>query len=132
MCGTVAARYDGWSQKDIEEQEPALLLDLPRADLARVGNSSTTNSAIAVDLAGELFFAVTSELAQVHVFNATSGAQLGVMEPGSAVGNFSGWVDTPYGLSAFQKPPPLDNEYIVLVEEDGREKLLMYMLRVEK
>ena len=52
-----------------------------------------------------------------------NGKEVGVMSPGTEVGKASGWVDVPFGISAFKRE---NGEYLVFVEEDARGKVLMY------
>lgn len=47
----------------------------------------------------------------------------------SAIPPFSaGWIDTPYAITAARLPKTEPGDYVVFVEEDGREKVLMYTL----
>jgi hypothetical protein len=61
--------------------------------------------------------------AKVDVYDARSGHAVGYMTPGASVGNTSGWVDVYLGISAVQRA---NGEYVVLLEDDARAKILMY------
>ena len=73
--------------------------------------------------AGECVFAVESRSARVHVYDAGTGAKLGEMTPGPEVGKESGWVDFPDAIRAHRRS---NGEYLVLVEEDAKGKIIVY------
>ena len=60
---------------------------------------------------------------KVDVYDARTGQAVGYMTPGASVGNTSGWVDVYLGISAVQRD---NGEYVVLLEDDARAKILMY------
>ena len=93
------------------------------------------DDAKAVAAVDDLFLVVTSQSATVTVYNGSTGATLGVMSVaagGSAMGNYTGWVDTPFGLTAAKtsRGSGGPGRYTVFVEEDGREKVVMYTLSI--
>lgn len=53
-----------------------------------------------------------------------------VARGGAAMGNYSGWIDTPFGLTLSRVNPAAPvgtaKQYIVCVEEDGRLKIVTY------
>lgn len=77
---------------------------------------------ISITVEGDYLFAVEPS-AIVHVFRKRDGSRIGTISPGAEVGHASGWVDVPFGISAFQHPC---GEYLVFVEEDARGKVLVY------
>ena len=95
----------------------------------------SVDNAKAMDAAGELLAVVTSQSALVHVYNASTGAELGVMAVaagGAGMGNYTGWVDTPYGLTLARAAGGQlgQGTYLCAVEEDGRDKVVLYTLSV--
>jgi len=95
----------------------------------------SVDNAKAMDAAGELLAVVTSQSALVHVYNSSTGAELGVMAVaagGAIMGNYTGWIDTPYGLTlAVAAGGQLgQGKYLCAVEEDGRDKVVLYTLAV--
>ena len=80
---------------------------------------------IGLTVEGCYLFAV-EPVGTVHVYDKDSGRELGMLQPGPEVGRTSGWVDVPFGISAYR---PDNGEYLVFVEEDARGKVLMYRWR---
>lgn len=123
LAGSVLARYDGWCKG---ERRLVWQVDLPVDDEMLHPKS--------LDIAGEYIFTVQVKPTQgksalVTVFRVKDGQRVGVMYPGPEVGGNCGWVDIPYGIQAMQRA---DGEYLVLVEEDWRAKMLLYRWRPEK
>jgi hypothetical protein len=117
--GTVIARFDNWSTGN-------------RTARFHIVTPWINNQV--KDLDGQVSFAVAGEYVfvcgiktkgVVRVYSADDGAEVGTIEPGATVGgvNETGWVDIPYGMSAMRRP---NDEYVVLVEEDWKGKILMY------
>lgn len=91
-----------------------------------------SKSVAAVD---DLLLVVTGQSATVYVYNGTTGDVLGTMAVaagGPAMGNYTGWVDTPFGLTVARtaRGSVASNAYTAFVEEDGREKVVMYTFTV--
>ena len=83
----------------------------------------------AVDIAGDYLFytevfAETFYQQKTFVMDKKSGDQVAFFEPDiNIVGNKTGWVDHSFGISAHQRA---NGEYILLVEDDGYNKSVMY------
>ena len=114
-AGPVLARYDNWSSGAPTQ---AYAIPLPWNTQS---DPQTTTVGIAV--AGNYIFVAELYTAKVDVYDARSGAAVGYMTPGASVGNTSGWVDVYLGISAVQRD---NGEYVVLLEDDARAKILMY------
>lgn len=114
-AGKVLARYDGWLHGKKQH----------RYDIHFPWNLSSKpiQTIMSVYQERDFIFAVEPVLARVHVYDAATGREIGLIAPGKEVGSASGWVDTTQGLSAYRRP---DGEYLIFVEEDARAKVLMY------
>lgn len=78
-------------------------------------------------MAGDYIFAVECRRNnQVYVFSKDTGKIVAELEPGPEVGSKQGWVDIPYGISAYQRST---GEYLVFVEDDGFLKNVMYRMK---
>ncbi len=71
---------------------------------------------------------------RIEVYNAHTGKNIGYMQPGPEVGgalpgDAVGWVDIPEGIQACRRS---DGQYLVLVEEDWKSKILMYEWRPDR
>ena len=73
--------------------------------------------------AGDYVFVAELYTARVDVYDARSGQLVGTLTPGPEVGGTGGWVDVYLGIAASRRA---NGEYVVLVEDDARAKLLMY------
>nr|WP_179400798.1 hypothetical protein [Burkholderia guangdongensis] len=112
--GRVLVRYDKWSTgSPVARYTIALPWQLDAKPIL-------TLSSITVE--GRYLFAV-EPVGKIHVYDKDTGREVGVMSPGPEVGRASGWVDVPFGISAFRRE---NGEYLVFVEEDARGKVLMY------
>jgi hypothetical protein len=117
--GSVIARYDSWSSAS-----PALRYQIITPWINN--QVKDLDGQVSVVVAGEYVFTCGIKTrGVVRVYNATSGAEVGAIEPDSTVGgvDHTGWVDIPYGMSALKRP---NGEYVILVEEDWKGKILMY------
>ena len=76
-----------------------------------------------MSFAGDYLFTCEALNANIHVYNLSNGKFAGRIKPGPEVANFSGWIDIPYGIRAMKRS---NGEYVVLAEEDGRGKILVY------
>ncbi len=80
-----------------------------------------------VCMAGDYIFAVECRRHNaVYAFSKADGRLVTELKPGPEVGSKQGWVDIPYGISAFQRS---DGEYLIFVEDDGFLKDLMYRMK---
>jgi hypothetical protein len=77
-------------------------------------------------VAGKKVFVGIGATAEIQVFDKENGEYLGSLKPGPEVGSQSGWIDIPYGVTAYLRK---NGEYIVVVEEDGRCKNIVYRLK---
>nr|WP_244201230.1 hypothetical protein [Paraburkholderia rhynchosiae] len=114
-AGPVLARYDNWSAGTPTQQ---YAVSLP-------WNTQTTpqTTTVGVAVAGDYIFVAELYTAKVDVYDARTGQPVGYMTPGASVGNTSGWVDVYLGISAAKRD---NGEYVILVEDDARAKILMY------
>lgn len=112
--GRVLVRYDHWSSgKPVQRYA----ITLPWQTHAK-----PIETIIGLTVEGQYLFAV-EPVGAVHVYDKDSGKEVGVIRPGPEVGNASGWVDVPNGISAYRRS---NGEYLVFVEEDARGKVMMY------
>ncbi|RQH06528.1 hypothetical protein D1Y85_11650 [Paraburkholderia dinghuensis] len=113
-AGRVLVRYDHWSSGQPEQRYSLRLPWDPKA------TPPATPAGLTVE--GQYVF-VVEPAGTVCVYDKASAKEIGTFGPGPEVGNASGWVDVPFGISAHRQP---DGEYLVFVEEDARGKVLMY------
>jgi len=118
VIGTVLAAYPNWAKGN----RTAAWLQY----VVRTRPNGDRLPPAAFDVAGDYVFVVDVYEASVRVLNRHTGAWIGEIRPGPEVGGISGWVDIPYGISAFRKA---DGEYAVIVEEDYRAKNILYRWR---
>ncbi|MDR5837352.1 hypothetical protein [Caballeronia sp. LZ034LL] len=114
-AGPVLARYDNWSGG-----APVMTWSI-----ALPWNTASTPPVTTVGLAtaGDYVFVAELYTQKVDVYDARTGAAVGVMTPGANVGGTSGYVDVELGISATRRA---NGEYVVLVEDDARAKILVY------
>jgi hypothetical protein len=112
--GNVVARYDHW------KAGPRLAWTLP------LRLKGMYDMIAAWQVAGDRLFAGvmgTDQGGSIEVYDATTGRGLGTVKPGLEAGGHSGWLDMPYAVRAFRRA---DGEYVVLVEDDAYNRVLMY------
>ena len=114
-AGPMLARYDNWSSGTPTQQ---YTVSLPWNT-----QTSPQTTTVGVAVAGNYVFIAELYTAKVDVYDARTGQAVGYMTPGASVGNTSGWVDVYLGISAVQRA---NGEYVVLLEDDARAKILMY------
>ncbi|WP_233856545.1 hypothetical protein [Paraburkholderia sp. HD33-4] len=114
-AGPVLARYDNWSRGN---STPTYTIALPWNT-----QSDPQTTTVGVAVAGNYIFVAELYTDRVDVYDARNGTAVGYMTPGASVGGTSGWVDVYLGISAVRRD---NGEYVVLVEDDARAKLLMY------
>jgi hypothetical protein len=117
LVGTEIIRYDNWSKPEKKVRWRIALPYNPSAD--------PKINIKAMDIAGDKVFAVTVRTAEVYVYDVATGDSVTKLTPGTEVGSENGWVDTAYGLRAYQRA---DGEYLVFVEEVLKGKVIMYRL----
>jgi len=111
--GTEVLRFDNWSKGN---RTPRWRVALPYDPSANVWVKAFCT-------AGDAAFAVECQSAQVHVYDANTGAKLGELTPGLEVAKESGWVDFPDAIRAYRRQ---SGEYLVFVEEDWKGKIIVY------
>lgn len=112
--GRVLVRFDKWSSgSPVVRYQVALPWQLDAKPILDL---------IGITVEGRYLFTV-EPVGKIHVYDKETGKEVGVMSPGAEVGKASGWVDVPFGISAFRRE---NGEYLVFVEEDARGKVLMY------
>lgn len=112
--GRVLIRFDKWSTgSPLARYQVALPWKLDAKPIFDL---------IGITVEGRYLFTV-EPVGKIHVYDKETGKEVGVMSPGAEVGKASGWVDVPFGISAFRRE---NGEYLVFVEEDARGKVLMY------
>jgi hypothetical protein len=115
QAGRVLVRYDNWSSGTPTQ---TWALNLPW-----ISSTNPTQSTIGIAVAGNYVFMAEIAASQIDVYDNRTGQLVGTMTPGATVGNTSGWVDVFTGISATLRS---NGEYVILVEDDARAKLLMY------
>ena len=114
-AGRILVRYDNWSSGS---PTPVYTIALPWN-----ASSNPQVTPVGVAVAGNYIFVAELYTPKVDVYDARSGQMVGYMTPGAAVGNTTGWVDVYLGISAVRRE---NGEYVVLLEDDARAKILMY------
>ncbi|MBC8748410.1 hypothetical protein [Paraburkholderia podalyriae] len=114
-AGPVLARYDNWSTGT-----PTQVYTIPLPWNTQSDPQTTT---VGVAVAGNYIFVAELYTDRIDVYDARNGTPVGYMTPGASVGGTSGWVDVYLGISAVRRD---NGEYVVLVEDDARAKILMY------
>ncbi len=117
--GTTIVRYDNWSKEPKKIWEIPTIFEWKNAVNKRVTPASMSH-------AGELFFVIDGITAVISVHNKATGDKIATVSPGPEVGGFSGWIDIPYGMNSMQRK---DGEYLIIAEEDGRAKNMLYRFR---
>ncbi|WP_268991465.1 hypothetical protein [Paraburkholderia sp. MMS20-SJTN17] len=114
-AGPVLARYENWSTG---KPTQVYAISLPWNT-----QSDPQTTTVGVAVAGDYVFVAELYTDRVDVYDARNGTAVGYMTPGASVGGTSGWVDVYLGISAMRRD---NGEYVVLVEDDARAKILMY------
>jgi hypothetical protein len=110
--GKVIARYDHWSTKRTLRFQ---------ISMASWGAKVEPVEGIAQE--GDYLFVVERATAQVRVYDAGNGSQVGAMRPGPEVAGLSGLIDVPMGMTVYRRA---NGEYLVFVEEDSMGKVILY------
>ena len=111
VVGTEILKIDRWSTGN---RTPSLRIVLPY-DKKGVFMK-------AISIAGNYVFAAECRGSSVHIYDLTTGANLGFFNASATLGHL-GWVDIPYGVRAYQRS---NGEFVILEEENGNGKILMY------
>ncbi|TKC92478.1 hypothetical protein FAZ69_02030 [Trinickia terrae] len=114
-AGRLLVRYDNWSSGTPQARYTIMLPWNVTAD--------PQQTPVGVAVAGNYIFVAELYTDRVDVYDVRNGQQVGYMKPGTSVGGTSGWVDVYLGISAVERST---GEYVVLVEDDARAKILMY------
>lgn len=125
--GPVLARYDGWLRGG---RELRWRITLPYAE-GTSGHESC--EPMGFDVAGEFAFVPYTgaskkagvKTGRVEVFRLTDGGAVGHLEPGPEVGEV-GLQDIRETLTAHRRA---DGEYVVMIEDDYKAKVVMYRFR---
>ncbi len=125
--GPVLARYDGWLHGD---RKLRWRKTLPCVHGSR-GHESC--EPMGFDVAGDFIFVPYTgaskkdgvQTGRVEIFRADDGSPVGHVEPGQAVGEI-GLQDIRETLTAHRRA---DGEYIVLIEDDYKSKVVMFRLK---
>lgn len=125
--GPVLARYEGWLRGP---QRLAWQVTLPYAEGSK-GHASC--EPMSFDIAGDFIFVAYTGASKEHgvktgrveVFHTRDGSAAGHLEPGSEIGEV-GLQDIRETLTAHRRE---NGEYIVMIEDDYKSKIVMYRLR---
>lgn len=125
--GPVVARYDGWLKG---EQKLRWRVALP---YSRGSSGHESCEPMGFDIAGEFVFVPYTgaskkdgvKTGRIEVFRAADGSPVGHVEPSAEVGEV-GLQDIRETLTAHRRA---DGEYIVLLEDDYKSKVVMYRIK---
>ena len=120
LIGKEMARYDGWLKGTrTATWTKAVPHDFKPKEGPRVIMKS-------MSIAGDYLFMVGVDTrAQVRVFDMRNGDFVGMLEPGEEVGGVdaTGWIDMVDAIYAVKRE---NGEYLVFVEEDHNNKIILY------
>ncbi len=128
QVGREIKRIDNWSNKQKIRYSIALPHDPSSDDPGKLMGAKTMTVAGNRMFVGYLSRGLNPDYdgpAEVRVYDSETGEFCGSLIPGPEVSGYSGWLDLPYAINAFQKS---NGEYLVFVEEDGRGKVLLYRI----
>jgi hypothetical protein len=125
--GPVLARYDGWLKGDHKLRWKIV------APYAAGSQGHSSCEPMGFDVAGDFVFVPYTGASKpdqvkhgrVEIFRATDGTSAGHLEPGEDVGEI-GLQDIRECLSAHRRA---DGEYLVLLEDDYKSKIVAYRIR---
>ncbi|MGI4862005.1 MAG: hypothetical protein ACRYHA_34765 [Janthinobacterium lividum] len=114
-AGGVLARYDGWLHGKKTH----------RYDIHFPWNLSSKPAQMIASVVEDhgYIFAVETILGKIHVYESSTGRDVGLIEPGQEVGSATGWVDLTQGISVYRRA---NGEFLIFAEEDARAKVIMY------
>jgi hypothetical protein len=111
LVGTVILKIDNWMKGD---RNVSKKFELP--------HDKEKNLYIkAFCTAGDYLFAVECRSAKLHIYDVRTGDKVGEIQPKE-----SGWVDFPDAIRGIKRE---NGEYIIFVEEDWKNKVLIYRLK---
>jgi hypothetical protein len=111
IVGSEVLRFDGWMKGN---RNPSARFKLPYEGEKLFIKAFCT--------AGDYLFAVECFSAKVHIYDKRNGEKVGEIAPKE-----SGWVDFPDAIRAIKRK---NGEYIVFVEEDWKNKVFIYRLKL--
>jgi hypothetical protein len=111
IVGSEILRFDGWMKGN---RNPSVRVKLPYEGEKLFIKAFCT--------AGDYLFAVECFTAKVHIYDTRNGEKVGEITPKE-----SGWVDFPDAIRAIKRK---NGEYIVFVEEDWKNKVFVYRLKL--
>jgi len=120
IIGKEMARYDGWLKGN---RKPTWTKAVPADFKPEQGPRVIMKS---MSIAGDYLFMVGVDTrAQVRVFDMKDGRFIGLLEAREEVGGVdaTGWIDMVDAIYAVQRE---NGEYLVFVEEDAHNKILLY------
>lgn len=125
IAGTHLLRYDNWKQGN---REPSYKIELPWDN-----NPNRTLPPKTWYKAGKYIFTAPVRRDQkgrivISVFNARTGKYVGTMNHFDKFG-MTGWIDITRGITAFQRS---NGEYIVIIEDNGYAKNVVYRWQPDK
>ncbi|MGQ9697510.1 MAG: hypothetical protein ACUVRO_05900, partial [Armatimonadota bacterium] len=128
LVGTEIIRYDNWSTGP----KLRMRIRLPFKTWEGGGPAEMVMPK-SIAVAGDYVFVVyvwnlegEGNKPPVRVYRADTGRFVGELRPGGVIGTAHGWVDVPYGIDAVRRS---NGEYVLLVEEDYRAKIVLYRWR---
>ena len=126
IIGKEMARYDGWLKGN---RTATWTKPVPHDFKPKEGPRVIMKS---MTIAGDYLFMVGVDTrAQVRVFDMRDGHFVGMLEPGEEVGGVgaTGWIDMVDAIYAVRRE---NGEYLVFVEEDAHNKILLYRWKPEQ
>ena len=120
IIGKEMARYDGWLKGT---RTATWTKPVPHDFKPKEGPRVIMKS---MSIAGDYLFMVGVDTrAQVRVFDMRNGDFVGLLEPSEEVGglNATGWIDMVDAIHALKRE---NGEYLVFVEEDYSNKIILY------
>ncbi len=125
LVGTEIIRYDNWSKGP--KLHTRILLPFRTWE---GGGAPEMIMPKAIAFAGDYLFVAyvwnfegPGNKPPVLIYHKDTGQWVGTLRPGGVVGTAHGWVDAAYAIDAFRRS---HGEYVVLVEEDYRGKIVLY------
>jgi hypothetical protein len=125
--GPVLARYDGWLHGARKRRWQVVL------PYGRGAAGHESCEPMGFDVAGDFIFAPYTgaskeegvKTGRVEIFRSSDGSAVGHVEPGPEVGEI-GLQDLRETLTAHRRA---NGEYVVLLEDDAKSKVVMYRLK---
>lgn len=115
IVGTEVLRYDNWSTSPTLKSRCIVPYD------GSVYSNCSKSMTVSPD--GKFVFSVKHLGSPVTVFDTETGSEIGTITSGSETGGRSGNNDLAFAIRSYKRTT---SEYIILVEEDERAKIIMY------